>query len=97
MATYIVLIDFTEQGIRNIKDTAKRADVLVESAKSAGVTVKEVYWTMGAYDGVLILEAQDDETTASFLLSLGSFGNVRTKTMRAFSRSEIEGIVAKAK
>lgn len=97
MATYIVLIDFTEQGIRNIKDTTKRADVLVETAKSAGVTVKEVYWTMGVYDGVLIIEAQDDETAASLLLTLCSFGNVRTKTMRAFDRSEIEAIVAKAK
>ena len=95
MATYIALFDFTEQGVRNFKDTTKRADAFVEAAKNAGVTVKEVYWTLGAHDGVLILEAPDDETVSALLLSLCSLGNVHSQTLRAFDRSQIESVIAK--
>lgn len=95
MATFISLVNFTEQGIRGVKETGKRADAFVETAKAAGVTVKDVYWTVGSYDGALILEAPDDETAAALLVSLGRMGNVRTHTLRAFSRSEVDAMLAK--
>lgn len=96
MATFIALLNFTEQGIRGFKDTTKRADNFNKAAKKAGVTVKDVYWTVGGYDGVLILEADDDASASSALISLGALGNVRTQTLRAYNRKEIEGILAKA-
>jgi uncharacterized protein with GYD domain len=96
MATFIALLNFTEQGIRGFKDTTKRADNFSKLAKKAGVTVKDVYWTVGGFDGVLILEAEDDASVASALISLGALGNVRTQTLRAYNRKEIEGILAKA-
>ena len=95
MATFIVLIDFTEQGIRNFKDTSKRAKAFAEIATRSGVTVKDVYWTVGPHDGVLIFDAPDDETAASILLWLGGQGNVRTKSLRAFDRSQISSIIDK--
>ncbi|MCG8607069.1 GYD domain-containing protein [bacterium] len=95
MATYVALVDFTEQGIRNFRDTSKRADALATMAEQAGVKVKDMYWTVGAHDGILIMEAQDEATASAFLLSVGSLGNVRTQTMRAFDRSEIEGVISK--
>ncbi|NIR50680.1 GYD domain-containing protein [candidate division KSB1 bacterium] len=95
MPTYIILLDFTEQGVQKIKDTTKRADAFAEAAKKAGITVKDVYWTSGEHDGVLILEAPDDETVSASLLSLAKQGNVRSHTLRAFTRSEIESIIDK--
>ena len=64
-------------------------------AEKAGVTVKQVYWTMGAYDAVVIMEAEDDKTITAAMLALASFGNVRTQTLRAFSSSEVEEIISK--
>jgi uncharacterized protein with GYD domain len=95
MATFIALLDFTDQGVRNLKETASRADEFVAAAKGAGVTVKEMYWTVGAHDGVLVLEAPDDETAALVLLSLGKLGNVRTQTLLAFGRDEIQSILSR--
>jgi len=89
MATYIVFGNFTEQGIRNAKDSPKRKEAFKEMAKKLGVTVKDVYWTLGQYDIVLILEAQDDMAAAELGLSLGRLGNVRTQTMRAFGSAEV--------
>jgi len=96
MATYITLLNFTDQGIRNFKETPKRANAFVESAKKLGVEIEKIYWTVGAHDGVVIFDAPDDETAAATLLSLAALGNVRTQSLRAFGRSEIEAIVAKA-
>ncbi len=93
MATYIVLIDYTDQGVRNIKDSPARATAFRETAAQKGVTVKELYWTTGGHDGVLILDAPDARTAASLLLSLGSSGNVRTHTLRAFDGAEMEQIL----
>ena len=95
MATYIVLTSFTDQGIRNVKDTAKRADAVKDLAKKFGVTVKEFYWTLGSYDVVAIFEAPDDASMTALGMAIGSGGNVRTQTMRAFSRQEINGVLAK--
>ena len=95
MATYIALVDFTEQGVRNFKETTTRADRLAEMAGQAGISVKDMYWTVGMHDGVLILDAPDEETVSAFLLSIGALGNVRTQTLRAFNRSEIDSVISK--
>ena len=95
MATYIVLANFTDQGIRNVKDTGKRADAVREMGKKFGVTMKEVYWTLGTYDVVTICEAADDASITAFGLAIAKDGNVRTQTMRAFSRQDINSILGK--
>jgi uncharacterized protein with GYD domain len=95
MATYIVLTTFTEQGIRGIKETTKRADAVKEAARKFGVTAKEFYWTLGAYDVVVVFEAPDDASMTALGLAIAALGNVRTQTMRAFSREEMNGILAK--
>lgn len=95
MATYIVLTTFTEQGIRGIKETTKRADAVKEAARKFGVTAKEFYWTLGTYDVVVVFEAPDDASMTALGLAIGALGNVRTQTMRAFSRDEMNGILAK--
>lgn len=95
MATYIVLTSFTDQGIRSVRDTTKRADAVKESAKKFGVTVKEFYWTLGSHDLVVIFDAPDDVSMTALGLSIGSAGNVRTQTMRAFTREEMNGVLAK--
>ncbi len=93
MPTYIVLGQFTDQGIRNVKDTSKRADAAKELAKKLGAKVLDLYWTIGRYDLALILDAPDDETMVAFGLSAGKLGNVRTETLRAFSQAEINQIL----
>ena len=95
MATFISLLNFTQQGIRDFKDSPDRAAKFKSMADNVGVKVKEVYWTMGVHDAVLILEAPDDETVAAAMLGLGSFGNVRTQTLRAFNSSEMKEIISK--
>jgi uncharacterized protein with GYD domain len=95
MATYIMLANFTDQGIRNIKDTTKRADAFKELAKSLGVTVKDLYWTLGQYDIAAIMDAPDDAVVTALGLSLGKSGNVRTQTLRAFSGSDMNAILGK--
>ena len=95
MATYIVLANFTDQGIRNVKDSPKRADAYKAMAKKAGVTVKDLYWTLGHYDLVLVLDAPDAASVTALSLATGSLGNVRTETLTAFSGDEIGRIVGK--
>jgi uncharacterized protein with GYD domain len=95
MATYIILANFTDQGIRNVKDTPKRADAFKDMAKNCGVTVKEMYWTLGAYDIVAIVESPDDMAVTALGLSTGSKGNVRTQTMRAFSAADMATVLGK--
>ena len=95
MATYVVLASFTDQGIRTVKDTTKRADAVKELGRKFGVTVKETLWTLGAYDVVVIMDAPDDASITAFGLAIGSAGNVRTQTLRAFSRDEIGAILGK--
>lgn len=95
MATYIVLVNYTDQGIRNIKDTTKRADTVREMAKKFGVTAKDFYWTLGSYDVVNIFEAPDDTSMAALLAGIGTLGNVRTQALQAFSEEDMNGILAK--
>jgi uncharacterized protein with GYD domain len=95
MATYILLATYTEQGIKGIKDTVKRTENVKELAKKAGASMKESYWTLGAYDVVALFEAPDDETMTAFSLSVAKLGNVKTQTLRAFSTKEMGGILAK--
>ena len=95
MATYIVLSNFTEQGIRNVRDTTKRADAAKEMAAKFGVTIKEFYWTLGTYDVVVVCEAKDDAGATAFGLAVGSAGNVRTQTLRAFTRDEMNAVLSK--
>ncbi|MGH8661389.1 MAG: GYD domain-containing protein [Burkholderiales bacterium] len=92
MATFISLVSLTDQGIRSIKESPKRAEAFKAMAKKLGVTVKEVYWTVGHYDVVVILEGEDEAVTAT-LLKVGSLGNVRSETLRAFSGAEMSRIV----
>ncbi|MBP0594710.1 GYD domain-containing protein [Paraburkholderia sp. LEh10] len=93
MATYIMLVNWTEQGARNAKDTVNRARAFRETSKAMGVTVGTVNWTLGAYDLVISFDSPDDETTTRLGLALASLGNVRTATMRAFGEEEMERIV----
>jgi uncharacterized protein with GYD domain len=95
MATYIFLGNFTDQGIRNVKDTTKRADAVKESARRFGVNMKEIAWTMGQFDMVVTIEAPDDASVSAFALAVGAAGNIRGQTLRAYSRDEMNGILAK--
>ena len=95
MATYVSLMNFTDEGIRKIKDTPKRADAFKDMAKKCGATVKDVFWTLGEYDVVAIVEAPDDVSMTALGLSSGALGNVRTRTLRAFTQGEIKTIVGK--
>ncbi len=96
MPCYIALIDYTPQGIKNIQDSPGRADEFVQQAESQGVRVKDLYWTSGSHDGVLIIEAPDDQTAAALFLSASAAGNVRTQTLRAWDRSEVEAVLPKS-
>jgi uncharacterized protein with GYD domain len=94
MATFITLLNFTDQGIRNVKDSPDRSDAFRSLAEKLGVTVKNVYWTVGHYDIVVVMEGSDEAVTAA-LLKVGSLGNVRTETLRAFSADEMKRIISK--
>jgi len=95
MITYVALVKFTDQGIRNAKDTMKRADAFKDMAKKFGVTVKENFWTQGQYDIVTLIEAPDEVSGTALNMSLCALGNVRTQTLRAFSANEMKQIIAK--
>jgi uncharacterized protein with GYD domain len=95
MPTYVTLASFTDQGVRNAKDTLKRADAFKEMAKKHGVTVKDIYWTQGRFDIVTISEASDEMTATALALSIGGMGNIRTETLRAFSAEDMKTIIGK--
>ena len=95
MATYVVLSQFTDQGIRNVKDTTKRSDAVRELARKMGIETKSIYWTIGQYDVVVTFEAPNDEAMTALSLAIASQGNVRTQTRRAFSKDEVTGILGK--
>jgi uncharacterized protein with GYD domain len=95
MATYVTLYNFTEQGLRNIKDTTKRVEVAKKAAAQFGITVKEVLWLQGQYDFMVISESSDEVATTAFHLNTVRQGNVHSKTMRAFTASEMEKILEK--
>jgi uncharacterized protein with GYD domain len=95
MALYIVLANFTDQGIRGVKDSPKRSEAFKEMAKKCGVTVKDVYWTLGAYDIVAIVESPDEISITALGLSSGALGNVRTQTLRAFTAADMKTILGR--
>jgi uncharacterized protein with GYD domain len=90
-----MLIRFTDQGLRNIKDTTKRTDAARNEAEKIGCKIITVYWTFGEYDIVGILEAPNDEAAMEFGLRVGSLGNIRTTTLRAFTEEEIAKVTDK--
>jgi uncharacterized protein with GYD domain len=95
MAYYVLLTNFTEQGIKNIKDTQKRAEAFKAMAKKKGVKVHTLLWTLGQHDVVAIAEADDDITVTAMSLSMASLGNVTTQTLRAFNDADMNKIMAK--
>jgi uncharacterized protein with GYD domain len=95
MATFVTLLRWTDQGIRNVRDTAKRAANFRTMVAKAGGSVKDIYWTVGQYDVVATFDAPDDETATALMLGIGSLGNVRSETLRAFSEDEMKRIVSK--
>jgi uncharacterized protein with GYD domain len=97
MATFISTIKFTPQGIQEIGETTKRAAALKAAGKKLGVKVKDVYWTLGDNDGLLIFEAPDDETATALMLHLGAGGHVHTTTARAFTAAEMDQVLTKVR
>jgi len=95
MMTYVVLATFTDQGVKNAKDSPKRAEAFRQMAKTFGVTVKDIFWTQGRYDIVTVVEAPDELSATALNLSLSALGNIRTESLRAFSSAEMMTIVAK--
>jgi uncharacterized protein with GYD domain len=96
MQTHVALLNWTDKGIQNYPETIQRADAFNGMVEQFGGRVVSLFWTVGTYDLVAVVEAPDAETVTAVLLRLGALGNVRTTTMRAFGRDEMMGIVAKA-
>jgi uncharacterized protein with GYD domain len=95
MATYVVLATFTDQGVKNAKDSPKRAEAFRQMAETFGVTVRDIFWTQGRYDIVIVIEAPDELSATALNLSLSALGNIRTESLRAFSSADMLKIVAK--
>ena len=93
MPTYVSLLNFTDQGIRTVRDTLERMENAAGVAEKHGARLVQNYWTVGSHDAVIVLEAPDDESVTAFLLETGSWGNVRTSTLRAYNREEMAGII----
>jgi uncharacterized protein with GYD domain len=96
MTAYVSLINWTDQGIKNFRDTTQRAADFSRLVESSGGRVRELLWTVGEYDIVCVIDFPDDETGVATLLRLGSAGNIRSSTLRAFSAEEMAGIIARA-
>lgn len=95
MPNYVILINWTDQGIKNVKDTIKRAKSFETAIEKVGGKSNGIYYTLGKHDLVAIVEAPTDEAIASVMFSTGSLGNVRTETLKAFSISEAASIIEK--
>lgn len=95
MKRFIVLLTFTAQGRQSISDSPARADAFVKMATEAGCKVNALYWTVGSYDGILSLDAPDEETATALMVKLASAGNVKTQTLQAFPREGIQRILSK--
>ncbi len=93
MGTYIALIDYTDRGVEAIEDSPMRSEAFIAKAAEMGAQVRDIYWTFGGHDGVMIMDAPDDETAATLFLSLGKAGAVRTHTLRAYDRVGIQAIL----
>jgi uncharacterized protein with GYD domain len=95
MPTFISLINWTDKGVAGFKETVARADAAKRAAEAMGGSIKDIYWTVGPYDIVTVGEFPDDATGTAFLLALGSQGNIRTTTLRAYGAEEMTQIIAK--
>ncbi|MCA1730755.1 MAG: GYD domain-containing protein [Actinobacteria bacterium] len=93
MATFVCLVNWTDQGIRNVKDTIQRYERSEELANKHGVSNEQIYWTVGPYDMVFIAQAPDAESITAYLLELGSAGNLRSTTLRGYNREEMSEIL----
>lgn len=97
MANYVLLLQFTDQGVRSVQNTTKRAAAATATARKMGVKLADIFWTLGSYDLVLVAEAPNDETMTACALKLASHGNIKTQTMRAYRAKEMNAILRKAK
>lgn len=95
MPRYVSLINWTQQGIADFKQTVERSEAVRQLVDQLGARLVDIYWTVGEYDIVAVVEAPDDETGTAALLTIGAQGNVRTKTMRAFTADEMRGVIEK--
>ena len=93
MPTYVTLMNWTDQGIRNVKDSIQRYDRSNELASKHGVSFEQIYWTVGPYDLVAITDAPDVESVSAFFLELSSAGNLKTTTLPAFNRDEMGSLL----
>ena len=93
MPTYVSLVQFTDKGIQAAKETTQRVSDWAAKVQSSGVSIKQMYWTLGQYDQVCVFDAPDDETAATVLLAADMLGNIRTQTLRAFAAPEMEKIL----
>ena len=93
MPRYVSLLNWTDQGIRKVKETTKRAEAFQALAQKTRVKVREIHWTMGRYDVVVVMEAPDDLAISRLMLAAGSLGNVKTETLRAYSAKEMAEIL----
>lgn len=95
MSTYVVLAQFTDQGIRAVRNSTQRAGQAAELARTFGCEMKQIYWTLGKYDIVTVIDAPDEQSFMAFGLALGSLGNIRTQTLRALSKDEFTAVLGK--
>ena len=96
MATYVALVDWTDQGVQGFKDSVDRYETAQSQMQSMGVEFTNIYWTLGGHDMVSIVEAPDDQTLAAAMLRVAGLGNIRTTTLRAFSADEMRDVIRKA-
>ncbi len=96
MPTYVSLVNWTDQGVKGFKETVDRYESARDAMGQLGVSFKEIYWTVGPYDIVTVVEAPDDESATAALLSVAAQGNIRSTTLRAFSADEMRGVIQRA-
>ena len=95
MVTYIGLMNFTDKGLQSIKETTQRAAAAKEVAQRFGVTMKDIYWTAGEYDIVCVIEGKDEQSITAFSLAMAQQGNIRSKSLRAYTATEMDQVLAK--
>lgn len=95
MAHFVILVNFTDQGAKAVRETPKRAEAFRAMAEKAGVKINNFLWTLGVYDVVIVCEAADDATVTALGLSAASLGNIRSQTLRGFDLGEMKAIVGR--
>jgi uncharacterized protein with GYD domain len=95
MTRYLVLIEFTEQGLKNVKKSTARAAAFKQVASKAGVEIEAQYWTVGAYDGFVVLRAEQESNLLRAVAALAAEGNVRTQSLRAMDEKEFEAVAGR--